>query len=225
MKIAAWAEVWTLVTSCIVWVAFVATLGASSFEWGLFGASGSGLDGVFVALLSITFFAVCLPLANAFCRPRIRSGLQAVWLAFWTLKIIEAVIHAGPEAALQLDSWGFRISLAWLVIPSVVFTGNAVLGLIAPLPSGGKSWSRKARAYGLAGAIALVPMQMAAFARTGADPASQRFAIALTVIQWIVLWHVASQPPRPRRSERRQQRRPSSAQVDPNSPLFFEVSK
>ena len=229
-----WAETWTLVTSSLVWVAFIGSIASGTFAWGLFGAAGTGTGGAFVALSFLTLFAVAILVAKMLRHDRARSGLMAVWLGFWALGIAQGIALLGEDAVLQLDSWGIRIPLLWLLVPNLIFTLASLVRLLSPpipgmirRPDRRPDPKRQRVICAICGAIAvlLTPVQLTLFALGDEAQVLLRIAILITVAQWIVLWIGAGDSGTRDRSAPLPPKRKEALRIDANAPLLFEVPK
>lgn len=189
---------WTALTTLMFWLPFVRSfMDGSSYEWGLFGFSGQGLEGdlwlpaLGVALgLSIQWFGwrgARLPFHALLLLWTIPLGAGVTWQSIW----------GSEDFRLRGDTLKIDISLA--PIAALLFGGFAVLAVfwvIRDLRSGRQrvapAWSRTNRILGLA-LVSLVPIQFALL-RFGSPVSPQdQIGVAITILQWL-LFGVALRP-------------------------------
>lgn len=186
-----WA--WTIFSTTFVWTPTMRLLYKPEIaHWNLLGLSGSGRTGSFLVLPGLVVLALALFYLRG--RGRFRPlfhGLLLAWHVGVTSALAIAALRFGPEASFIGAAWGIEIPLWVLVIPFALFAAGAVAWVwqesrrqstvVATRTWQDVVWRR------LILALALVPPVALAFRSGAGYDGSVKLAIALTVVQWILL--------------------------------------
>lgn len=194
---------WTLLTTTFFWTSTMRmALKPEISQWRIFGFGGQGAAGDFwlpPLLAGLALFTFYLE-----GRGRLRTLYHALLLA-WHLALTAACLYGvlQTDARISFGTWGISLALEWLLAPFALFLALAAW-LVASerrrrtiVPRYG--WS-EINARMLVLAAALAPVAFVLF-RVGAGfDAWVKAAVALTILQWIVLVEALGRPG-PRREQ------------------------
>lgn len=188
---------WTVLTTTFFWTTSMRmALKPEISQWRIFGVGGEGGAGdawlpPAIALLALfTFYLEG--------RGRLRGLYHALLLA-WHSALAAACVYGvlASDAVISFGTWGLSLSLKWLLAPFVLFAALAALLVVrerrdpARIPVFG--WKQVDRRVLLA-AVALWPVAALLFARGVGFDAWVKAAVAVTILQWILLAEALGRP-------------------------------
>jgi hypothetical protein len=183
---------WTALTTLVFWLPFIRTLmDGPTYEWGLAGQGGRGLQGdVWLPVLGAAFALLIRYLGWRGAGLPFHA-LLLLWLVPLGALASWAALSNPDDFRFQGDSLGINIPLAWA--GPAIFGGLALVAIVwvvRDLRSGRRPevlpWAPANRAWTLA-LVGLLPIQFLLLRFGEPQSTTDQIGVILTIAQWLLV--------------------------------------
>lgn len=188
---------WTTLTTTFFWTSSMRIFFKPEISrWSIFGIRGEGFVGDFWFLPLIVLFALFIFYLEGRGRLRI---LYHILLVSWHLLITAVILYGSfqNDAKISFGTWGISMSFIWLVVPFVLFLFLAIALVIKELSGKykipGFDWT-KINWKPFLFALLIFPVAFIFFRLGTGFNWLVKIAVALTIIQWILLTESFGRP-------------------------------